>query len=630
MLGLAVTTVAIMGTILMGFALSAETKTIEYDDFEFVSNVSGLFETSQTPEYVQYNPAANWTGYSLTNGGPTGGINYTTSPNANLYPITQQSTAADYSLDISDVGQASPPTSDRLLTSWGVVYGSNDTYKPIYGYNGDNVTTNKPYVATLKTVFDAIGGNGFDQVTISVGDTVIWCKASDWTSSTWDYDVGGMIQRYTVWTLNTDYLSTEIPKGTITMTKATMSATYTPDGGNPQLIGSLEDVNLVYGGSGTGTGQFVLGTSISGQKLTDVTPIYMDPSKGVSLEGIDSVYWSNGYTVSRMDILFHAPTSSGVYYTSVSMPDNNSGSTYRNILEFNYSPSGTVIRMGHSDVNTGAISKVGIDIGKWRNCIISLDLIDQMITITPIIKYTSMFDYSTSEDIRTLDFSGIGSKLIPTDRFIFRSPLASSPSPVLGVINTNVFMDTYGVVMIDPSIDPFALSPQYGVGSTLRVDFRSFALYGTGPIYMGYGGTPGFTINVSNGMVSFNGSSHSLAGGMIVDITKTNDGFDYAITIDGESMPDPYGDHKNVKTSTIMLLGNWYVETDVYNEVVKSKDVTNFDFKNFVFDSNSAILMYLGLLVLGIAVGARYCGASWLDIVVISFAGICGFILMVV
>ena len=631
---MAVTTVAIMGTILMGFALSSETKTVEYDDWEYITNVSGLFETSQTPQYVQYNPSANWTGYSLTNGGLIGGINYSTSQNANLYPIEKGPTYVNYTnLNIvnMNLNQASPPTSSKIVESWGVVYNSTDTFKPVYGNNGNNITTNKPNVTTLKTIYDALDGDSYDQLTIKLDGTMVWCKASDWTLSTWVYSGGGVTTKYTVYTLNTDYASTAIPTGTITMTKATMSATFTATGGSPQLIGNLDDVHLVYGGSGTGEGQIVLGTTITGQKITNVTPIYMDPSQGVSLSGTSGVYWNNGYTVSKMDILFRAPTSSGTYFMQIVMPDDNSGPFSRNFLDFNYSQSeGITIYMGHADANTGAVISVNENIGKWRNCIVSLDLINQMITTTPIIKYTNMFDYTTSDDIRTLDFSGIGSKLIPTDKFIFRSPLSDNPSPLFGVINTEVFMDTYGVVMVNPRIDPFALFPQYAEPEeTLRIDFRSFAIYGSGPIFFGMG-SMGFGLDVDNGVVTFNGKSYDLAGGMTVDITKKATVYDYVIRINGETIPDPYGNQIGIDNSTVLLYGNWYMETDVYHGVVKSKEVTEFTFDTFVFDSNSAIMCYLGLLILGTAVGARYAGASWTDMIIILFAGICGFILMTV
>ena len=104
MLGLAVTTVAIMGTILMGFALSAETKTVQYDDWDYLANVSGMFDTDQTPQYIEYNPAANWTGFSTDKDHrDTSGIEYTTSPNANLYPIKQQSTSSSFNTTLGDV-----------------------------------------------------------------------------------------------------------------------------------------------------------------------------------------------------------------------------------------------------------------------------------------------------------------------------------------------------------------------------------------------------------------------------------------------------------------------------------------------------------------------------------------------
>lgn len=629
MLGLAVTTVAIMGTILMGFALSAETKTVQYDDWDYLANVSGMFDTDQTPQYVQYNPAANWTGFSTSKDhSDTSGIEYTTSSNANLYPIKQQSTSSSFNTTLGDVDMPSPPTSTATFKSWGVVFNSTDTFKPIYGYNGSNITCNKPTVITLKTAYDQLGGSDCDQLVINVGGSSypIWSRSSDWTESTWRYDSGGMIQTYTVWTLNTDYPTTSIPTGKITITTATMSATYTPTNGTPQAIGNLEDIYLVYGGSGSGTGQYTIGSYFSGSRLANSTPVYMDPSQGVVISDYNTtVYWNNGYVVSEMSVLVHAQTASGAYGLIVYFPDAGSSTLTSNHMSIQYGSGNLSIQIGHAADTGGAVNLKSMDVGGWRNAIVTLDLIDKVITVTPIVKYTSMFDYTVSGNTLTLDWSGIGSDAAPTTQFIF-SPTLNKTTPVFGVISTDVFMDTYGVVMKNPSIAPFDLYPQYGVGQTLRVDFRSFALYGNmisfGPDVEG-GLLYGFQL--SDGTTYKDGKTYDLAGGMTVDITKTSDGHHIVVSIGGEEYDtyDYYGD-------TISFLGNWYMETEIYHGVVKSKDVTEFTFDTFVFDSNAAIMCYLGLLVLGTAVGARYAGASWTDLIIILFAGICGFILMTV
>lgn len=632
MLGLAVTTVAIMGTILMGFALSAETKTVQYDDWDYLANVSGMFDTDQTPQYVTYNPAANWTGFSLNKDhSNTSGIEYTTATNANLYPIKQQSTSLSFNKLIGDVDMPSPPTSTATLKSWGVVFDSTDTYKPIYGYNGDNVTCNKPNVATLKTIFDYLGGSAYDQMTISTGGSSypIWSKASDWTESTWRYNPGGLIQTYTVWTLNTDYPTTSIPTGTITITTATMSASYTPDGGNPQALGNLEDIYLVYGGSGSGDDQYILGSKFYGSMLTNATPTYMDPSQGVVIPTNDStVYWNNGFVVSSMSILFHAQTVSGTYSLTVWFPDSGSTTLTTNHMVVTYAGGKMGVTVSHADPNTAAVNSVSLDVGGWRNAVITLDLLNKKVSVNPIIKYTSMLNYTTSDSVQTLDWSGIGSKAAPTNEYIFAPGFPNRSTPIFGIISTDVFMDTYGVVMKDPSIMPFDLYPQYDlVGQTLRVDFRSFALYGNyvlvGPntssgTYSGFG--------VSDGIVIKGGKTYNMADGMTVDLTRVAGGYDITISIGGEV----FDTYEGYYGGDIRFSGNWYMETEIYHGVVKSKDVTEFTFDKFVFDSNAAIMCYLGLLVLGTAVGARYAGASWTDMIIILFAGICGFILMTV
>lgn len=617
MLGLAVTTIAIMGTVILGFGMSVSTEEQTVESWDYLANVSGMFDTDKTKQYVEYSPPANWTGYRSSTGTATENISYSVSSNANLYPINQESTSVTFSQSApSSPSMPSPPTSSALLKSWGIVFNSTDSFKPIYGYNDGNVTCNKPTVVTLRTIYTTLNGSDYDQIVIKVGGTnyPMWSNASDWTESTWRYDAGGMIQTFTVWTYNTDYASTSIPTGTITISTATMSATYTQSGATPQALGNLDDVYLVYGGSGTADDQYTIGNTLSGSKDTYPTPIYMDISKGVSISN-NYAYWTNGYETSQMTILFHAPTVSGSYNLNLycSNADSTNGIT---TITIDYTSSQDLyVTASYNSVY------VQTTIGGWRNALVSVDLINQAITITPIIRYTSMTNYTTSDITETLDFSSIGSRCGPYTLFRF----STSSSPIFGIVSTQVFMNTYGAVMVDPTIDVYSLFP--GMTESLRLSFRSFAIYGDS-IIVWRSDTSAVSFSVSNGTVQINGKNVSLSNGLTFDYRYLGVGLGYSLTISSEG--EKIVEYSPIDGTKVELSGNWYMETEVFKSVQTTETVSEFDFKTFVFDSNQAIIAYLGLLVLGTAVGARYAGASWIDMIIVLFAGICGYLLLAV
>ncbi len=79
----------------------------------------------------------------------------------------------------------------------------------------------------------------------------------------------------------------------------------------------------------------------------------------------------------------------------------------------------------------------------------------------------------------------------------------------------------------------------------------------------------------------------------------------------------------------ISLYGNWYFQSTIYTGQQVTTSEYEFDFQRFIFDSNAAILCYMGLLILGAIVAKRMGGLGIYDMIVLLFAGICGFVLMV-
>ena len=96
MLGVCISVCAVMGMVLSGFVLSVGEYEQTVTGYEYVTDVSGLFEYSDQPTFLDYNPAANWSGFYTDTPGVTDGIDYEsrTEP-ANSYPIGQEDIPPD-------------------------------------------------------------------------------------------------------------------------------------------------------------------------------------------------------------------------------------------------------------------------------------------------------------------------------------------------------------------------------------------------------------------------------------------------------------------------------------------------------------------------------------------------------
>ena len=55
---------ALMGSVLLGFALNINGQSTVINDYEKITDVSGLYTHSEEKTYIDYNPASNYIGYS--------------------------------------------------------------------------------------------------------------------------------------------------------------------------------------------------------------------------------------------------------------------------------------------------------------------------------------------------------------------------------------------------------------------------------------------------------------------------------------------------------------------------------------------------------------------------------------
>lgn len=619
MLGMCITIVAIMGMVLAGFALSVQQSERVVTGYDYVTDVSGLFDYSDDPQYVAYNPSANWTGFYTTEPGVTDGIDYSISPSANSYPIGQETTqtsSASQDLKSLNLAQVNPPVdTDRgtLGPFWGIMW-DTDVHFPT-----PNESTNSsyprdyspyPYVATISTLVSALDTTGSDRLTLDLGsgDSAPVVAANTWSYERIRSTVSGMENRYwDTYTLNLES-SQRVAKVDVII-ESGLCTGYAADGSIIWMGESAASLQIIYGFVESGTP----GSGIQDQQLTstvtvtmydDPEPIYMNVSAGVSLD-TSPVQWSNGYPVGGMDILFRVPSVGTPYINTLSIPltDGPDGAGTGTLeVYIGVSTSGRV-----QVTVSGGSAEQTIDIGKWRNFMLSLDFVDGSYSVVPVTRFATFADYTAMEDARIFDRVTLsGTAEVVTWGY-------TADSLTFGVVGTDVFMNTYGVVMTDPSL---SISEYFPEMADMRLNFYSFALYGQSITVNGQ------TFTVDDGgriIVPGDSEPHTLTNIYITFedntyLTFLNDGYT--------------ADLGPTTTDLVEFSGNWYFTTGLYEGYETIESYYEWTVDTFIFNSDGAVIVFLGLLALGTAVGAKFVGIRTLDIVVVVCAGLFGYVML--
>lgn len=85
-LGIFLVSVSICVSVLMAYGLSADSTVEDYTAYEYITEVTTLFDSTNVPKYIDYSPAANVTGYNAAD------VDFTDSKTTNNFPITEYGT----------------------------------------------------------------------------------------------------------------------------------------------------------------------------------------------------------------------------------------------------------------------------------------------------------------------------------------------------------------------------------------------------------------------------------------------------------------------------------------------------------------------------------------------------------
>ena len=355
--------------------------------------------------------------------------------------------------------------------------------------------------------------------------------------------------------------------------------------------------------------------------------------------------WSNGMYNGKVDILFqfdqtnNSPHSldmdlyEGTYNESTHTTDWTK-TDYTLSIRLTYSPLSVTVRLLDDDNVVAGGTKI---LGKWSTFQLTIDTENSNVSITPVKLFNNYLDFSLYEKQKAtvLDYSGVIEnytvyEIVHNDYGVEHNRVRFS------VVDTSVFLETYGIVLFDPSINIYSYFPQY---ESVRLNFYSFALYGDA--------------------VTVNGIRYALNGAKItVQYTDDTDGNHYIpslhpndrvktktfdlnniyVTWDGDThhcyltfvgnrFTIDLGEYQP-GNETVSFEGLWYFTTAIYEPIESTKKELGEWEMLPNLDKNQMCLIFIGLLIIIGAIAYRRLRSSIFDTAIIGGAVIIALIIL--
>lgn len=597
--GAVVIVLALIGTIVLGYCTDVTKVEGVRTDYDYITDITGLFETEQVPEYIEYNPNSNYVGY-------TGPVVYDVSsqPNNYRYEIAPGETSTDMDRLYYNEYRNIPTefSNSSVLLNY---TGSSYTLSPqfIIGGVGYNVLTNvesmTPSVTTLAEIIDnaEITVSDFGTIEVSFAfENVNYPVFAFPSFSSFSQSDSGGFRRFT--SVATD---DNIVERMVIDVRNLSTIAYRGD--TEVWRGIATSIPVVYSYQandylGSATENHVPITLRMDFTLTTLpTYGYADPTGGVRLAGgYDTVVWDNGYSVEEVTIYlgqYDYPRQSAVnilFYPTGNSFNQNLWVSFSNVLE---------IRVYDHQID--GVSTYTF--GKWQGVEITYNRSTGIITATPtgtISDYTVGSSVKGTETQITRGWSS--SETVPTDSSITFRTGSNVPSPYIGVYRTIVDLNSYNVVMNNPTINIKDYWPNL---DDYRLNFYSFALVGesvtiNGVQYpIGEGQTITVTESVAEGETA---ETYTQVLSNIYVSTDTVDGVRHTyLTFVDDSLTVDLGE---TVTEVVSFSGLWYFTTALYDAetVTYSEYEWNLDGK-FGLSYDVVFLIFIILCIAGIILG---------------------------
>lgn len=673
--GVCICMLAIMGTILCGFALGGEEHTTTTTRYDYVTDTTGLFDVSEGKKFTTYSPAANWTGFrESSTSETTGGITYQTSSKINSYPISkdlQYLTSKTVNLQSYDLPQADPPGYKGHDVSGLVIYKSQrlDDITSMSDYIRDSrVSTIADFLPKFESTLSGVYAE-WSELVIQFQDPespVVYgacAPLADWYNNWISWTLGGNKEKAAFLpypTLISCYYVKIDPTYTVTGYDA---------GGNELWKCPAAAAGLVYG-QPEGTSSEYPTTTYTGDVTTIQSSLkvgiygappteYMDISQGVVPDTDPGAYWSNGYQNGRLDMLIRwnesAESTKTVLWSWLNVDYTIDGVTTTKKISFEvyYEPvagNNTSLLILGAMQGAGPQYQAEVKAGAFaKGILVSLDMANDQIVVYALGSFSTFEDYALLDTpIATIENFWTDAALLETSPEPGGMTLSSmtlgttygkpQQAPTIGIVETSVYMGDKALIMDDATIEPLNLWPGH---NDVELRFYSFAVLGDELQIIDDEQDPNTErFAVSDGKIYVQGilpdgkttvaGWHTLSN-LTIRFTWLEKASQWEIWL---VFPDEPG-QKPIQTGftdgdslTIKLAGYWYVQSAFYEGQKVTTTAYDFDFQHFIFDSNAAILAYMGILIMGTIVAKRMGGLGVYDMIVLVFAGTCGFVLM--
>lgn len=333
---------------------------------------------------------------------------------------------------------------------------------------------------------------------------------------------------------------------------------YTPAGSGPT-------VNDIWYSPDQSRPHPFLNLEITSQTSTG-TPVYMDPTKGINIKStnLGNVTWNNEYENGMIKILFRAVETFQSYHNEFTISGND--------VAVDYTDGKFSVSLNGGDP---------VDIGRWRNIVLDLNLENGTLTIIPVRTFNSY----TNVELDTTNIP-IGELVNSTTT----NTIVWKPTPNsfrFNIYSTDVFLDTYGAVMVNPSLDVQQYFTQ--LNNFYRLQLKGFTVVGDSLTINGITGT------TSGQNVTFNDQILSLKN---LDVTYA----DGKVTVGDGNISVDLGEIQN---TVISGMGTWYFTSQLDRGFTETKQIYTWDWGDFILNNTQFCVIFIGLIVAGLIAGRR-------------------------
>ena len=301
---------------------------------------------------------------------------------------------------------------------------------------------------------------------------------------------------------------------------------------------------------------------------------YLDATKGVSVQNNQNVTWSNGYENSDIQILFRMEQMNTSYQNTITV-----GSDIITIkAEDNY----FYVKINSND---------WVNVGNWRNIVLDIDTNDGIVKALPVRtfnNYTNVVLYSGTDVLigELSDRQTVSSIIIG----------ATTNSFTFSIYNTKVFMNTYGAVMIDPSVNVNAYFTN--LDDFYKITYKNFTLTGNSITVNGQ------TFNVVDGKINLVDDGYITSWEKLSDMEIIYKSGNTTMIFKDTGVTVNLGETTDY---TISFSGRWYFESNLYSGSETTAKEYVWHYAEFVVNNGQFVVIYLGLLAVCFVVARMFC-----------------------